>query len=73
MLSESPRCKDMVADLHFPQFFGTLIQCEILVAWRFPRCVVKVGLNVKKYKKYKYFKWGSTLNLDGLKLSYFNP
>ena len=22
-LSESPRCNDMVADLHFPQFFGT--------------------------------------------------
>ena len=41
MLSESPRCNDMVADLHFPRFFGTAIQCEI--ARRFPRSVVKVG------------------------------
>ena len=45
MLSESPRCKDMVADLHFPRFFGTPIQCEI--AWRFSRSVVKVSLNVQ--------------------------
>ena len=29
MLSESPRCNGMVADLHFPRFFGTPIQCEI--------------------------------------------
>ena len=45
MLSESPRCNDMVADLHFPWFFGTALQCEI--AWHFPRSVVKVGLNVQ--------------------------
>ena len=45
MLSELPRCNNMVADLHFPQFFGTPIQCEI--ARRFPRSVVKVGLNVQ--------------------------
>ena len=32
-LSESPRCNDMVADLHFLWFFGTAIQCEI--AWHF--------------------------------------
>ena len=43
MLSESPWCNDMMADLHFPRFFGTAIQCE--VARRFPRSVVKVGLN----------------------------
>ena len=43
MLSESPRCNDMVANLHFPRFFGTAIQCEI--ARRFPSSVVKVGLN----------------------------
>ena len=35
----------MVADLHFPRFFGTPIQCEI--AWRVPRSVVKVGHNVQ--------------------------
>ena len=45
MLSESPRCNNMVADLHFPRFFGTAIQCEI--ARRFPRSVVKVCLNVQ--------------------------
>ena len=45
MLSESPRCNDMVADLHFPRFFGTPIQCEI--PRHFPRSVVKVGLNVQ--------------------------
>ena len=44
-LSESPRCNDMVADLHFPRFFGTAIKCEI--AQRFPRSVVKVGLHVQ--------------------------
>ena len=68
MLSESAQCNDMVADLHFPQFFGTAIQCEI--ARRFPRSVVKVGLNVK-CKKYQYFQWGSTLNLDGFDISIF--
>ena len=41
-LSESPRCNDMVADSHFPRFFRTAVQCEI--ARRFPRSVVKVGL-----------------------------
>ena len=41
--SESPRCNDMVADSHFPRFFDKAIQCEI--ARRFPRSVVKVGLN----------------------------
>ena len=45
MLSESQRWNDMVADLHFPRFFGTPIQCEI--ARRFPRSVVKVCLNVQ--------------------------
>ena len=44
-LSESPRCNDMVANLHFPRFFGTAIKCEI--ARRFPRSVVKVGLHVQ--------------------------
>ena len=44
-LSESPWCNDMVADLHFPRFFGTPIKCEI--ARRFPRSVVKVGLHVQ--------------------------
>ena len=43
MLSKSPRCNDMMVDLHFPRFFGTPIQYEI--ARRFPRSVVKVGLN----------------------------
>ena len=45
MLSESLRCNDKVADLHFPRFFETPIQCEI--ARRFPKSVVKVGLNVQ--------------------------
>ena len=44
-LSESPRCNDMVADLHFPRFFGMAIKCEI--ARRSPRSVVKVGLHVQ--------------------------
>ena len=44
-LIESPRCNDMVADLHFLRFFGTAIKCEI--AWRFPRSLVKVGLHVQ--------------------------
>ena len=44
-LSESLRCNDMVADLHFPRFFGMAIKCEI--AQRFPRSVVKVGLHVQ--------------------------
>ena len=42
-LSESPRCNDMVADLHFSRFFGTAIQCDI--ARRFPRSVKKLGIN----------------------------
>ena len=45
MLSETLRCNDMVADLHFPRFFGTAIQWEI--AQHFLRSVVKVGLNVQ--------------------------
>ena len=44
-LSESPQCNDMVANLHFPWFFDTTIQCEI--ARHFPGSVVKVGLNFK--------------------------
>ena len=44
-LSESLRCNDMLADLHFLRFFGTAIKCEI--AWRFPRSVVKLGLHVQ--------------------------
>ena len=52
MLSESPRCNDMAADLHFPRFFGTAIQCEI--ARHFPRSVVKVGLQVQC----KNIEWG---------------
>ena len=42
-LSESLRCNDMVADLHFPRFFGTGIKYEL--ARRFSRSVVKVGLH----------------------------
>ena len=42
-LSESPRCNNMVANLHFPRFFSIATQCEI--AWHFLRSVVKVGLN----------------------------
>ena len=45
MFCESSRCNDMVADLHFPRFFGTAIQGEI--ARRFPRSVVKVGLKIQ--------------------------
>ena len=59
MLSESPRCNDMVADLHFPRFIGTAIQCEI--ARRFSKSVVKVGLNVQ-CKKISVFWMG--LNLE---------
>ena len=68
-LSESPRCNDMVADLHFPRFFGTAIKCEI--ARRFPRSVVKVDLhvqckNISILSEVEH--WTST----DLKLSYFN-
>ena len=63
MLSESPRCNDMVADLHFPRFFGTAIQCEI--ARRFPRSVVK-SRSQHSMQKYQYFEWGSTLNLENV-------
>ena len=62
-------CNDMVADLHFPWFFGTPIQCEI--ARRFPRSVVKVGLNVQ-CKNISILKWGSTLNLNGFKIIIFH-
>ena len=43
MLSKSPRCNDMVTDLHFQRFFGTPIQGEIARL----RSVVKVGPNVQ--------------------------
>ena len=67
-LSESPRCNDMVADLHFPRFFGTAIKCEI--ARRFPRSVVKVGLHVQ-CKNISVSSGVQTLNLDGLKIIIF--
>ena len=73
-LSESPRYKDMVADLHFPRFFGTAIQCEI--ARRFPRSVVKVVVNFnakkKKKKKNQYFEWVQPYTSTDIKLSYLN-
>ena len=69
-LSESLRCNNMVADLHFPRFFGTAITCEI--ARHFQRSVVKVGLHVQ-CKNISILSGGSTVNLDGyLQLSYFN-
>ena len=67
-LSESPRCNDMVADLHFPRFFGMAIKCEI--ARRFPRSVVKVGLHVQ-CKNISILSGGSTLNLDRFKIIIF--
>ena len=69
MLSDSPRCNDMVADLHFPQFFGTAIQCEI--ARRFLRSVVKVGLNVQ-CKNISILSGVEPWTKTDLKLSYFN-
>ena len=69
MLSESPRCNDMVTDLHFPRFFGTAIQCEI--AERFPRSVVKVRLNVQ-CKNISILNGGLTLNLDRFKIIIFS-
>ena len=69
MLSESPRCNDMVADLHIPRFFGTPIQCEI--ARRFPRSVVKVGLNVQ-CKNISILSGVQLWTSTDLKLSYFN-
>ena len=62
-LSEWPRCNDLVADSHFPQFSGTVIQCEL--ARCFPRSVLKVG------QKYQYFEWSSTVNSDGFKVIIF--
>ena len=69
-LSESPRCNDMVADLHFPRFFCTAIQCEIVR--RFRRSVVKVGLVSTLMQKYQYFEWVHPRTPTDLKLSYFN-
>ena len=69
MLSESPRCNDMVADLHFPRFFGTPIQCEI--AQRFLRSVVKVGPNVQ-CKNISILSGVQPWTSTDLKLSYFN-
>ena len=69
MLSKSPRCNDMVADSHFPLFFSTPIQCEI--ARRFPRGVVKVGLNVQ-CKNISILSWVQPWTSTDLKLSYFN-
>ena len=68
-LSESPRCNDMVADLHFPRFFGTAIKCEIVR--RFPRSVVKVGLHVQ-CKKINISSGVQPWTSTDLKLSYFN-
>ena len=68
MLSESPRFNDMVADLHFPQFFGTPIQCEI--ARRF-KSVVKVGLNVQ-CKNISILSGVQPWTSTDLKLTYFN-
>ena len=65
-LSESLRCNDMVADLHF---FGTAIKCEI--ARRFPssgsrstRSMQKIYISILSGVQ----PWTST----DLKLSYFN-
>ena len=65
MLSESPRCNDMVADLHFPRFF----QCEI--PRHFPRSVVKVGLNVQ-CKNISILSGVQPWTSTDLILSYFN-
>ena len=69
MLSESPWCNHMVADLHFPWFFGTAIQCEI--ARCFPRSAVKVGLNVQR-KNISISSGVQPWTSTDLKLSYFN-
>ena len=69
MLSKSPWCNDTVADLHFPRFFGTHIQCEI--ARSFPRSVVKVGLNVQ-CKNINILSGVQPWTSTDLKLSYFN-
>ena len=68
-LSESPRCNDMVADLHFRRFFGTAIKCEI--ARCFPRSVVKVGLHVQ-CKNISISSGVQPWTSTDLKLSYFN-
>ena len=64
MLSESPRCNDMVADLHFPRFFGTAIQCSFSEKRSESR-------SQRSMQKYQYFEWGSTLNLGGFKIIIF--
>ena len=68
-LSESLRCNDMVADLHFPRFFSTANKCEI--ARRFPRSVVKVGLHVQ-CKNISILSGVQPRTSTDLKLSYFN-
>ena len=68
-LSESPQCKDMVADLHFPPFFGTAIKCEI--ARCFLRSVVKEGLHVQ-CKKISILSGVHPWTSTDLKLSFFN-
>ena len=64
ILSESPRCNDMVVDLHLPRFFGRVIQCEI-AAFSEKRSESR---SQRSMQKYQYFEWGSTLNLDGFKI-----
>ena len=66
-LSESSRCNDMVADLHFPRCTGII--CEI--ARRFPRSVVKVGPHVQ-CKNISISSGVQPWTSTDLKLSYFN-
>ena len=67
-ISESLRCNDTVADLHFPRFFGTAIKCEI--ARRFPRSVVKIGLHVQ-CRNISILSGVQPCTSTDLKLSYF--
>ena len=67
MLSESPRCNDMVADWHFPPFFGTHIQMWNSTAFSEKRSESRS----QRLQKHQYFEWGSTLNLDGFKIIIF--
>ena len=70
MLSESPRCNDMVADLHFPRLevFRHSHSMWNSAAFSEKRSESR---SQRSMQKYQYFEWGSTLNLDGFKIIIF--
>ena len=67
MHSESPRCNDMVADLHF------LVFRHSHSMWNSTAFTEKrsESRSQRSMQKYQYLEWGSTLNRDGFKIITF--